>query len=73
MLQPLRRAAQTRRVGLDFRGVSKAYNGDLQMVDSSSVRAHQHADKVKKGARTKRRPPLGTSLQSDAWGAREAD
>ena len=56
-----------------FEAVSKAYDGDLQMVDSSSIRVHQHAANVKKGAQTKRRPPLGTSLQADAWGAREAD
>ena len=53
-----------------FEAVSRAYDGDLQMVDSSSIRVHQHAANVKKGAR--RRPPLGTSLQPDAWGAREA-
>lgn len=56
-----------------FEAVSKAYDGDLQMVDSSSIRVHQHAANVKKGVRTKRRPPPGTSLQADAWGAHEAD
>ena len=56
-----------------FEAVSKAYDGDLQMVDSSSVRVHQHAANVKKGVPMKRRPPLGTSLQADAWGAREVD
>ena len=40
---------------------------------ASSIRVHQHAANVKKGARTKRKPPLGTALQADAWGAREAD
>ena len=29
--------------------VSAAYNGDLQMIDSSSVRVHQHAANGKKG------------------------
>lgn len=56
-----------------FEVVSAAYDGDLQMIDSSSVRVHQHAANVKKGALPKRRPPLGTSLTPDAWGAREAD
>jgi hypothetical protein len=51
--------------------VSQAYDGDLQMVDSSSIRVHQHAANVKKEVLTT--PPLGTSLQPDAWGAREAD
>jgi transposase len=53
-----------------FLAVSRAYDGDLQMVDSSSIRVHQHAANVKKGAR--RQPPLGTSLRPDAWGARAA-
>ena len=54
-----------------FEAVSKAYDGGLQMVDSSSIRVHQHAANVKKGVRrTPMSPPLGTSLQPDAWGAR---
>jgi transposase len=28
--------------------VSKAYNGDIQMIDSSSIRVHQHAANAKK-------------------------
>ena len=54
-----------------FDAVSKAYDGHLQMVDSSSIRVHQHAANVKKGVR-KMAPPLGTSLTPDAWGARGA-
>ena len=54
-----------------FEAVSEAYEGSLQMVDSSSIRVHQHAANGKKGVR--RMPPLGTSLQADAWGARAAD
>jgi transposase len=54
-----------------FDAVSKAYEGSVQMVDSSSIRVHQHAANVKKGVQ--RTPPLGTSLQADAWGARAAD
>ena len=34
-----------------FAAVSRAYDGDLQMVDSSSIRVHQHASNVKKGVR----------------------
>ena len=41
-----------------FEAVSAAYDGDLQMVDSSSIRVHQHAANVKRGA-SRRRPPLG--------------
>jgi hypothetical protein len=54
-----------------FEAVSRAYDGDLQMVDSSSIRVHQHAANVKKGMR--RPPPPGTLLQPHAWGARAAD
>jgi len=54
-----------------FEAVSKAYDGALQMVDSSSVRVHQHAANGKRGLR-KKAPPLGTSLEADAWGARGA-
>ena len=53
-----------------FDAVSKVYEGGLQMVDSSSIRVHQHAANAKKGVR--RQPPLGTFLQADAWGARGA-
>src|ERR1700722_1673023 len=57
-----------------FAAVSQAYQGDLQMVDSSSIRVHQHAANVKKGVRRKAPAlPLGTTLEPDAWGAREAD
>ena len=52
-----------------FEAVSKAYEGDLQMVDSTSIRVHQHAANAKKGVL--RRPPLGTRLEADAWGVRE--
>ena len=41
------------------------------MVDSSSIRVHQHAANVKKGF--PRKPLKGTTLQPDAWGARAAD
>jgi hypothetical protein len=52
--------------------VSAAYEGDLQMIDSSSIRVHQHAANVKRGASSRRKPALGTSLTPDAWGARGA-
>ena len=48
-----------------FAAVSKAYDGDLQKVDSSSIRVHQLPPT------SKRTPPLGTSLTPDACGARE--
>src|SRR3546814_1811992 len=52
-----------------FAAVSAAYAGDLQMVDSSSVRVHQHAANVKRGVR--RTPPLGTELTPAAWRSEE--
>lgn len=69
------RFVRWRRIGVwdrIFEAVSKAYAGDLQMVDSSSIRVHQHAANVKKGARTPPSPPLGTELTPAAWGARGA-
>ena len=55
-----------------FEAVSSAYDGDLQMLDSSSIRVHQHAANVKKGDRKKRMLPLGVTLTPAAWGARGA-
>jgi transposase len=49
-----------------FEAVSLSYDGDLQMVDSSSIRVHQHAANVKKTGLQK----LATTLTPDAWGAR---
>ena len=43
-----------------FEAISKAYDGDLQMIDSSSIRVHQHGANGKKGGLKKRHPPLGT-------------
>ena len=54
-----------------FEAVSRAYDGDLQMIDSSSIRVHQHGGNAKKGGPARRRPALGTSLDPSAWGARE--
>ncbi|VTZ23266.1 transposase [Methylocella tundrae] len=31
-----------------LKGVSKAYDGDIQMIDSSSIRVHQHAANTQK-------------------------
>ena len=56
--------------GTVFEAVSRAYDGDLQMIDSSSIRVHQHGANGKKGVR--RMPRLGTDLTPAAWGAREA-
>ena len=53
-----------------FAAVSAAYDGDLQMIDASSIRVHQHGANGKKGVR--RTPRLGTDLTPAAWGAREA-
>lgn len=53
-----------------FEAVSRGYDGDLQMIDSSSIRVHQHGANGKKGVR--RTPRLGTDLTPAAWGARAA-
>lgn len=54
-----------------FAAVSHAYEGDLQMIDSSSIRVDQHAANGKKGVH--RTPFLDTKLKPGAWGARAAD
>lgn len=56
-----------------FEAVSKAYDGDIQMVDSTTIRVHPHGANGKKGGSSRRMPRLGTDLTPDAWGAREAD
>jgi transposase len=48
-----------------FDAVSKAYEGDLQMVDASSIRVHQHATNVKKGPQE---PQFVRDVPTDAWG-----
>jgi transposase len=52
-----------------FEAVSSAYDGDLQMLDSSSIRVHQHAANVKKGDPKGRMPRLGVTLTPALWGA----
>lgn len=52
-----------------FTAVAAAYNGEVQMIDSSSIRVHQHGANSKKGVR---KPPPGTQLTPDAWGVQEA-
>ena len=55
-----------------FDAVTAAYGDDtdMQMVDSSSIRVHQHAANGKKGAQ--RTPPPEISLTPEQWGARGA-
>jgi transposase len=61
-----------------FEAVSAGYDGNLQMVDSTSIRVHQHGANGKRGVLSRapkpvrRMPPLGTELTPDAWGARAA-
>ena len=54
-----------------FEAITAAYDGDIQMIDSSSIRVHQHGANGKKGGPKRRLPPLGTMLEPHAWGARE--
>ena len=48
-----------------FEAVSSAYDGDLQMLDSSLIRLHRRAANVKKGAPKKRMPALGAARHSN--------
>ena len=57
-----------------FAAVAEAYDGEVQMIDSSSIRVHQHAANSR-GVNSKkgvRKPALGTQLTPDVWGAQEA-
>ena len=56
-----------------FDAVSKAYDGDLQMVDSSSIRVHQHAANVKRGAAGCRRRARCSSPMHGALARRTDD
>ena len=51
-----------------FAAITAAYEGDVQMIDSSSIRVHQHGANSKKGARS---PRPGTMLTPDAWGVQK--
>jgi transposase len=60
-----------------FDAVSKAYDGKVQMIDSSSIRVHQHGANGKASGENgwnkrapRKKPRLGTQLTPDAWGAR---
>ena len=52
-----------------FAAVSRAYEGQVQMIESSSIRVRQHGANSKKGVR---KPRPGTSLTPDAWGVQKA-
>ena len=57
-----------------FAAIAAAYEGDVQMIDSSSIRVHQHGANSNGGSGKKgvRRPRLGTQLTPDAWGVQRA-
>ena len=69
LLQSLHPVAEDRRVGPGFRSCFEGLRRRSANDRPSSIRVHQHAANVKKGGR---KPPLGTSLEPDAWGARGA-
>jgi len=57
-----------------FDAVSAAYDGDLQSVDSSSIKVHQHASAVSRGGKKGApRPPAWHDPAPSAWGVRAAD
>jgi transposase len=51
-----------------FAAVAGAYAGEVQMIDSSSIRVHQHGANTKRGVRS---PRPGTQLTPDAWGVQK--
>lgn len=57
-----------------FDAALRPYEGEVQMIDSSSIRVHQHGANGKKRVRKTPMPRLGTTLDADAWAlARRAD
>jgi transposase len=46
--QPLQPAPQGRRLDHILKAASKAYDGDIEIVDWSSIRVHQHAANCQK-------------------------
>jgi hypothetical protein len=52
-----------------FEAVSKAHDGDLQMISASSIGVHQHDGNVK-GGLGRRHPRLAITLEPSAWGVR---
>ena len=56
-----------------FEAVSAAYDGDLQSVDSSSIKVHQHASNVRRPKRGMPKPPTWHDPTPSVWGVREAD
>ena len=56
-----------------FEAVTKAYDGDLQAIDASSIKVHQHAANGKRGAKKPPKPPVWMSFDPTAWGVRAAD
>jgi transposase len=54
-----------------FAAISKAYDGDTQAIDSSSIKVHQHAANTKRGVSKPPKPPIWLSFHPDAWGVRE--
>lgn len=52
-----------------FAAVAGAFEGDVQMIDSSSIRVHQHGANSKKGGP---QTEAGDTVDPDAQGAQEA-
>lgn len=55
-----------------FEAVTAAYEGDLQSIDASSIKVHQHAANTKRGLRKPPGPPVWLTFQPSAWGVRGA-
>lgn len=55
-----------------FEAIAKAYDGDLQSVDSSSIKVHQHGADGKGRSKKPPKPPAWLTFEPSAWGVREA-
>ncbi len=56
-----------------FDAIAKGCDGDLQAIDRSSIKVHQHAVNAKRGFKNPPRPPAWTSFEPGAWGVHAVD
>lgn len=55
-----------------FDEITKAFDGDLQSVDSSSIKVHQHASNSKGRSKKPPKPPAWLTFEPSAWGVQAA-
>ena len=56
-----------------FDEITRAYDGSLQSLVSSSIKVHQHAANSKERLKKTPNPPIWVTFEPSAWGVREGD